>query len=162
MGMGRMINFRRKIFSNIRRGYPKDENGNELQRPGWTINNPKKLRILFNIVPTDSYNKDKNRVIKSEDNNRIKKLLDSLRRSFVFDNDPYDDTEYTHFLKFKDGVYIYSKDIYGRDRLVYSVSKPKEIYSKELDEKVIRVSVFLLSCREHKFGNKRQDLFSDI
>lgn len=59
---------KRKNYSNIsisesRYGYPKDNNGNELPRPGWTINNPKKLRIKYNLIFKDSYNKDRSRVL---------------------------------------------------------------------------------------------------
>lgn len=159
-----MIIKRIKYYSNIepRSGYPKDQQGNELPRPGWNINNPKKLKIKYNIVFKDSYKKDRERVFLKNDKDRINKLVDSLRRGNIFDNDPYDDTEYTHFLRLKNGLYFYSKDIYGRDRLVYSVSKPKEVYDESEGENIIRISIFILSCREHKFGNKRQDLFSDI
>lgn len=63
---------------------------------------------------------------------------------------------------FKNKLYFYSKDIYGRDRLVYLVSKPKEVIDKDNDEHIIRISIFVLSCREHKFDLKRQDMYSDI
>lgn len=129
------------------------DTGEELARPGWDLNT-KKLRLKFNIKEGKYYANDKKQFF-GNDLERIEKLRESLLRGNVFDNDPYDPTEYTHFLIKTKNTYIYSKDINPIDRMVYSVSKPRKIYDSITGEKIMSVDITIRNLREHKLDNKR-------
>ena len=125
----------------------------ELPRPGWNINTHER-KVLFSIVEGKYYSNDKAQFF-GRDLKRVEKLRDSLRRGNIFDNDPYDPTEYTHFISKTKNTFIYSKDINSIDRMVYSVSKPEEVYNEISDEYVLNVKITIRNLREHKLDNKR-------
>lgn len=143
-----MMRIKRKLFT--RTGYPLDNNGQELDRPRWELRNIENLRIVYNITFSNSYEKDKSKVILQEDKKRIKKLISSLRSGNLYDNNPNDDTEYTHYIGKSSGSLVYSKDISSIDRLVYEIKKPKIYHIEEDDEDIIMINILVVACREHK------------
>lgn len=143
-----MMRIKRKVFS--RTGYPLDANRQEIERPRWELRNPKNLKIIYNIIFSNSYSKDRSKIILQEDKRRIKKLISSLRSGNIYDNDPNDNTEYTHYIGKSSGSLTYSKDISPIDRLVYEIGKPKIYHIDEDNEDVIVINVLVVACREHK------------
>lgn len=131
------------------------DTGEELPRPGWNSPN-NRIRSRIVLLDGKHYQKDKeNFKGHKEDEKRIEQLRESLRRGNVFDNDPYDATEYTHLIRKTKNSYVYSKDINVIDRMVYSVSKPEIIYDDFLGEDVVIFKVTILNLREHKINEKR-------
>ena len=129
------------------------DTGEELPRPGWeNIDNNKRLK--FSLREGKYYADDRKQFF-GNDVKRINKLRESLIRGNIFDNDPYDPTEYTHFISKTKNTYIYSKDINPIDRMVYSISKPETYYDEDLGETITVIYVTIINLREHKLYNKR-------
>lgn len=131
------------------------DTGEELPRPGWDIST-RFRKVIFNLLEGKYYSNDR-KMFKghTNDENRIEQLRASIRRGNIFDNDPYDPTEYTHFISKTKNTYIYSKDINPIDRMVYSVSKPMDYYNEDIGEVVTIVNITIINLREHKLYNKK-------
>lgn len=148
--MGKIFRFKRKQYSFTKyqgRGkpYPTDKNGNELPRPRWEYDNslPKIIEISYN----KTYESDMAKLILPEDKRRVKQLIGSLKQGYIFDNNPNDQTEYTHRLG--TDKYVYSKDINGKDRLTYRISKP-EILALPDSTSLVMIKVTI----DHAFGHQ--------
>ena len=136
------------------------DTGIEFDRPGWNeLRLGKKVKV--NLVEGKYYANDKAQFKKgSDDDKRIKKLRKSLLSGNLFDNNPEDATEYTHYLYKTKNTYIYSKDINYIDRMVYSVTKPEVYYDEDSREEILVATVTIRNLREHKVDNRRFSITS--
>ena len=133
-----------KLFSidGGRSGYP----SNFLPK---NIPNPKNLPIVFDIKPLKSFEEDLGKHIVSKNliKSKIKELVLSLGRGYVFKNNPENSKEYTHSLGKFGSMDILSKDINISDRFIYGVKITTAVIGGVLS---LYVVIRLISNYGHK------------